>query len=219
MAAQKWLGAIAALGLATGAAAAASVTGCGSSNGSDSAARVQVTAPVDGSSVRTKRITIRGTVSPADAAVQVLGQPAQVVNNLFSSSVSLHSGDNHIDVVATAPGADPTTTAVTVIRRKAGRGRGSRGGGSGRRGSTGGGSGGGGSTGGDPGRPSCGAGITVGPNTSCEFARNVVSAYRRTGGGTVRVYSPVTGQTYSMSCTSSPPHVCTGANNASVYFP
>jgi hypothetical protein len=210
MAAQKWLGYIA-IGAVTGVALAASVAGCGSSSGDNSAARVQVTAPVDGSVVRANRITIRGTVSPSNAAVQVLGQSAQVDNSVFSSSVSLHSGANHIDVVATAPGASPITTAVTVIRSKRGRTPQRKSGGAT--------AGGGGSGAGTSGRTNCGSGITAGPNTSCAFARNVVSAYQETGGGTVEVYSPTTRQTYSMSCTSSPPHVCTGANNASVYFP
>jgi Glucodextranase, domain B len=217
MAGRKWFGVIAVLGATTGVAVAASVTGCGSSSGNASAAHIQITAPVDGSDVRGNRITVRGTVSPPDAAVQVLGQPAQVGNNLFSSSVSLHSGANHIDVVATAPGANPTTTAVTVIRSGNGKvqvtptpapsSTGT---------ASGGGSGGGGGGGG---RTDCGGGLMAGPNTTCAFAQNVLAAYRRTGGGTVQVYSPVTRQTYSISCTSSPPHVCTGANNASVYFP
>ncbi len=193
--------------------AAATVTGCGSSSGSGSAAHIQVTAPVDGTAVQSDRITVRGTVSPPEATVQVLGQPAQVGNNVFSSNVSLHPGANHIDVVATVSGANPTTTTVTVIRSGQGTGTpapassGSAGGGGSQAGGAG------------AGRTDCGAGITAGPSTSCSFAHNVVSAYRQTGGGTVQVYSPVTNQTYSMSCTSSPPHVCTGANNASVYFP
>jgi hypothetical protein len=183
---------------------------------SSSPARVQITSPSDGTVVRTARITVRGTVSPPDAAVQVLGRPAQVANSLFSSSVSLHAGTNDVDVVATAPGTDPTTTAVTVIRSKRSRANRTRptvntapsGGNAPQSGGN-----------APPSGTSCGDGITAGPNTSCPFARNVVSAYRETGGGTVRVYSPVTRKTYSMSCTSSPPHVCTGANNASVYFP
>src|SRR5437879_2220145 len=119
MAARKWLSYIAA-GAATSLALVASVAGCGSSSGDKSAAHVRVTAPVDGSVVRSNRVTIRGTVSPGNAAVQVLGQPAQVDDSVFSSSVSLQSGANHIDVVATAPGASPNTTAVTVIRSKRG---------------------------------------------------------------------------------------------------
>jgi hypothetical protein len=151
-------------------------------------------------------------VSPADASIQVLGRSAQVANGLFSSSVALHAGTNDIDVVATAPDTDPTTTAVTVIRSKRKKSKQQA------------------PTGNDsapapssntqtPSGTNCGAGITAGTNTTCPFARNVVAAYERTGGGTVRVYSPVTRKTYLMSCTSSPPHVCTGANNASVYFP
>src|SRR5439155_13350972 len=103
MAARNWL-AYVALGAATGVALVFSVAGCGSSSKDNSSARVQVTAPADGSVVRAQRVTIRGTVSPDNAAVQVLGQPAQVNSSVFSSSVSLHSGANHIDVVATAPG-------------------------------------------------------------------------------------------------------------------
>jgi hypothetical protein len=35
----------------------------------------------------------------------------------------------------------------------------------------------------------------------------------------VTVYSPTTDRTYTMSCSAGTPHVCTGGNNASVYFP
>ena len=56
--------------------------------------------------------------------------------------------------------------------------------------------------------------------TSCDFAENVLKAYRRSGGSsTVQAQSPVTGLTYTMSCTTDTPHVCTGGNNAEVYFP
>lgn len=68
------------------------------------------------------------------------------------------------------------------------------------------------------GRSSCGGGVTVGPNTSCPFAQSVRSAYP--GSDTpFEVHSSVTGQTYTMRCTTGSPHVCTGGNNASVYFP
>ena len=66
---------------------------------------------------------------------------------------------------------------------------------------------------------SCGGGISVGPQTSCPFAHNVASEYHSSGGaGTIRVYSPVTDRTYTMTCTSGSPHVCTGGHDASVYF-
>jgi hypothetical protein len=35
----------------------------------------------------------------------------------------------------------------------------------------------------------------------------------------VSAYSPTTQQSYAMSCTAGEPHVCTGGNNAAVYFP
>jgi len=71
-----------------------------------------------------------------------------------------------------------------------------------------------------PSLTSCGGGISVGPNTSCVFARNVVSAYYDSGGGSTAVvaYSSVTNRSYTMYCQAGAQIVCTGANNASVYF-
>lgn len=68
----------------------------------------------------------------------------------------------------------------------------------------------------------CGGNLSVGPNTTCAFAENVESDYFSeigSGTGTVVSYSPATGKVYSMYCTAGEPHVCTGGNNASVYFP
>jgi hypothetical protein len=82
-----------------------------------------------------------------------------------------------------------------------------------------------GATSGSPAPPSssggrdCGGGLHTGPNTSCPFAQNVRDAYNRAPGTTasVRVFSPVTGQTYTMSCAPAGSGVtCSGANNASV---
>jgi hypothetical protein len=64
----------------------------------------------------------------------------------------------------------------------------------------------------------CGAGVSVGPNTSCPFALNVRAAYLGHGPGTVNVYSPVTRRTYAMHCSGAAPVVCTGGDGASVYF-
>lgn len=68
------------------------------------------------------------------------------------------------------------------------------------------------------GTTSCGDGVSAGSNTSCPFARAVRDSYPASG-NSFPVYSSVTGQTYTMSCTTSSPHVCRGGNNASVYFP
>jgi hypothetical protein len=169
-----------------------------------SSVRIQITAPVDGSSIRADRVTVRGTVTPPEATVQILGQSAQVGNGVFTGSVPLHRGANSIDVVASSAGAAPASMTITVKRpsakpAKAGRVRK---------------------------RPapllsaptSCGGGLTAGARTSCPFAENVRAEYERSGSGILEVYSPTTGLTYRMYCTAGTPHVCTGGNGASVYF-
>jgi hypothetical protein len=179
------------------------IGGCGSSKTASSKVTLQISAPQDGGSVRVDRVTVRGTVTPSDAAVQILGQPAQVGNGVFTGSVALHRGSNAIDVVASAAGSAPVTTTITVSRlapsSRKGKIR---------------------LRGAPPLSDSrnCGKGLTVGANTSCPFAENVREAYNASGGGILDVYSPTTGQTYRMYCTSGSPHVCTGGNGASVYF-
>ncbi|MBO1030660.1 serine/threonine protein kinase [Tessaracoccus sp. SD287] len=67
----------------------------------------------------------------------------------------------------------------------------------------------------------CSESIGVNRNTSCEFAANVAAAWSstsRTGTTTVRAISPVTNQTYTMTCVAGPVTVCTGGNNAAVYI-
>ena len=61
----------------------------------------------------------------------------------------------------------------------------------------------------------CGGGLVVDPNTSGAFVENVRAEYYRSGAGWISVAD----RTYSMFCTSSSPHVCTGGNNAAVYLP
>lgn len=68
---------------------------------------------------------------------------------------------------------------------------------------------------------SCEGGISASSATSCGFARRVERAYRSqigSGTGTVRAYSPTTKKTYTMSCTGTVPHICTGGIGASVTF-
>ena len=72
------------------------------------------------------------------------------------------------------------------------------------------------------GTASCGGTLSVGPNTTCEFAANVEADYYSeigSGAGTVYSYSPTRERYYSMYCTAGSPHQCTGGNEASVYFP
>jgi hypothetical protein len=72
--------------------------------------------PSDGGSVRAETVAVRGTVVPADAAVRVAGEDAQVDSGEFSAEVALQPGGNVIDVTATAPGRRPATDAVRVLR-------------------------------------------------------------------------------------------------------
>jgi hypothetical protein len=65
----------------------------------------------------------------------------------------------------------------------------------------------------------CAEDLAAGPNTSCAFAANVRVAFQRFGPGTIEVFSPVTRRTHEMTCNDSSPHVCTGGNDASVFFP
>jgi hypothetical protein len=70
----------------------------------------------------------------------------------------------------------------------------------------------------------CGGGVYAGPNTSCAFAQNVAADYNGAaydvGSDVETVYSPVTGESYSVTYTESDGVVtATGGNDASVQFP
>lgn len=65
--------------------------------------------------------------------------------------------------------------------------------------------------------------VAVGSSvTSCEFAESVWAQYVGAGGygesRTVRAYSPVTGKSYTMSCSGGAVVTCTGGNNAVVHI-
>ena len=100
-------------------------------------------------------------------------------------------GSNPIDVVASAAGSAPASQTITVTRlgprpRKTKRVR---------------------VRGGPPlaGPTNCGAGLAVGAHTSCAFAENVRAVFEQSGSGLLEVYSPTTGRTYRMYCTSGQP--------------
>jgi len=184
--------------------------GCGSSKKAAPKVGVNVTAPADGTRVRASRVTVRGTVTPSDANVEVVGRTAQVSNGVFTASVPLSPGSNQIDVVATESGSSPATTAITVIRPRRHHPRPASSGGSSAPAPA-------------PAAPtgrSCGEGITANSVTSCPFAIRVRDAYTSQGGPDIDVYSPVTGQTYTMTCTPGPGAqvTCRGGNNAVVTF-
>jgi hypothetical protein len=70
------------------------------------------------------------------------------------------------------------------------------------------------------GKSSRGASVYAGNSeTSCDFAMSTAEAYHAYGSGSrpFNVSSPVTGLTYSMTCTAAG-SVCQGGNNALVYL-
>jgi hypothetical protein len=65
----------------------------------------------------------------------------------------------------------------------------------------------------------CGGGVSAGPNTSCAFAQNVAAAYNGPGPDTETVYSPATGQSYTVTYNSGGGFATgTTATGASVTF-
>jgi Glucodextranase, domain B/PASTA domain len=99
---------------------AVAVTGCGGGGAAPrhSAAPVRLTlsTPSDEASTRSDTLTVSGSVTPADAAVRVLGRPADVVAGSFTARVPLDPGTNVIDLAATARGHGPALAAVRVTR-------------------------------------------------------------------------------------------------------
>ena len=78
--------------------------------------KLKLEMPDDGGSIRAEAIEVRGTVTPADAAVQVAGRNAEVDGGSFTASVKLDPGGNVIDITATAPGRRSATDAVRITR-------------------------------------------------------------------------------------------------------
>jgi Glucodextranase, domain B/PASTA domain len=101
---------------------AAAAAGCGGDGDkrpqrAPAAVDLTVSAPDDMSTVRAESVAVKGTVSPAGAAVTVLGQKAAVTGGgTFSATVPLQPGANVIDVMATAAGRGPALTAFRVTR-------------------------------------------------------------------------------------------------------
>lgn len=200
---------------------AASLAACGSTTTTTTTSggevSVVVTSPTSNSVIAGNSVTVRGTVSPPTASVQVQGKPAAVGNGIFTAAAELHGGKTTIDVIGSAAGETPGSTSVVVVQQT----NGNSSGGSGSKTST---------SGATPNvaheqpgqsnnQTACGNQLAVGADTTCSFAESVRQKYDQQGPGTYEVYSPVTEKTYSMTCSSGTPVVCTGGNNASVYFP
>ena len=119
------------IALAAACVAAAVLAGCGSGETDNGAAvkaqptaveqtqaEVTIVAPAEGETVHAGAVTVRGTITPGDAKVKVLGKAAQVDDGAFTTTVTLPSGTTSIDVVATAGDADPGTATCPVKRAK-----------------------------------------------------------------------------------------------------
>jgi hypothetical protein len=78
--------------------------------------RLKLDAPNDGGTTREDHVAVHGTVTPADATVEVMGTGAQVSAGEFTAEVELQPGGNVIDVTATAPGRRPATDAFSFVR-------------------------------------------------------------------------------------------------------
>ncbi len=110
----------------TGVVAALAVAGCGSTTSTTTstvgagAVSVVVVAPTSGSVIAASNVTVRGTVDPANATVQIQGQPAAVGNGVFTGTAALHPGKTTIDVIGSAPGMTPGSTSLTITQQSSG---------------------------------------------------------------------------------------------------
>lgn len=72
----------------------------------------------DGDTTRDESVEITGTVKPARATVQVLGDKVAVQGGRFSTEVALEPGANLIDVAGSATGRRPDFAALRVVREQ-----------------------------------------------------------------------------------------------------
>lgn len=88
---------------------------CGSSGDDEPAAqttparpvvKLTVSSPVDGGTVRTASVAVRGTVTPTGVRVLVTGKRAQVADGVFTATVALSSGE--IALTSSRPPLGPT---------------------------------------------------------------------------------------------------------------
>jgi hypothetical protein len=78
--------------------------------------KLKLATPNTGGSTRENHIAVTGSVTPADAAVQVMGAEAQVTGGEFTADVELQPGGNVIDITASSPGRRAATDAVRFTR-------------------------------------------------------------------------------------------------------
>jgi hypothetical protein len=97
---------------------ASALAGCGhTSKPRPVSVRLAVDSPSDGARVTDSTASVSGTVSPAGSTVLVRGRRVTARGGSFSANVPLDPGANVVDVLASAPRARPTMTAVRVYRQ------------------------------------------------------------------------------------------------------
>lgn len=67
--------------------------------------------------VRRDQVTLRGTVTPANANVRVEGQRAAVTGTKWTKVVNLDSGDNEIEILGSKKGHTEDSIVATVTRK------------------------------------------------------------------------------------------------------
>ena len=92
--------------------------GCGDDaqpQGPEPRVRLAVTVPRDGATVRAKTVAVEGTVEPARAEVQVLGEDIAVEAGRWHAEVPLEPGANLVDVAASASGRRPDFASLRIV--------------------------------------------------------------------------------------------------------
>jgi hypothetical protein len=96
---------------------AAALAGCGAAMRPEPQLHVQVSEPVDGTTVTTGSVTVSGSVTPLATSVLVLGHRVAVNHGSFSAQVQLQPGSNLLDVLAGTAHTKAAMTAVRVYRQ------------------------------------------------------------------------------------------------------
>ncbi len=78
------------------------------------AASVSITSPTSGTVIDAESVTISGTMTPADAKVQIQGRTVASGNGSFAGNARIHSGTNIIGIIVSAAGHSPGTTTMTL---------------------------------------------------------------------------------------------------------
>jgi Glucodextranase, domain B/PASTA domain len=99
-------------------AAATGLSACGADEPPRPEPRVtlRLTTPADAAVVREDSVRIAGRVTPAGAAVTVLGEETAAEDGTFTATVPLEPGANVVDVAAAATGRRAAFAALRIVR-------------------------------------------------------------------------------------------------------